>query len=59
VALKKKKLPTAFGKIRKFIKEWPVVLEEFANLHEIEFWRSTIGVGPISGGALESADLSV
>ncbi|MEO6452457.1 MAG: NADH-quinone oxidoreductase subunit D [Ginsengibacter sp.] len=41
---------TAFEKLEKFIKEWPVVLEEFENLFTRNriFMERTIGVGPIS-----------
>ncbi|MDQ6764228.1 MAG: NADH-quinone oxidoreductase subunit D [Bacteroidota bacterium] len=41
---------TAFEKLEKFIKEWPVVLEEFNNLfiRNRIFMERTIGVGPIS-----------
>ena len=40
----------AFEKLEKFIKEWPVVLEEFENLFNRNriFMDRTIGVGPIS-----------
>ncbi len=41
---------TAFEKLEKFIKEWPVVLAEFENLFTRNriFMERTIGVGPIS-----------
>ncbi len=41
---------TAFEKLEKFIKEWPIVLEEFNNLFVRNriFMERTIGVGPIS-----------
>lgn len=41
---------TAFEKLEKFIKEWPIVLEEFDNLFMRNriFMERTIGVGPIS-----------
>ncbi len=41
---------TAFEKLEKFIKEWPVVLAEFDNLFVRNriFMERTIGVGPIS-----------
>lgn len=41
---------TAFEKLEKFIKEWPVVLAEFNNLFVRNriFMERTIGVGPIS-----------
>ncbi len=41
---------TAFEKLEKFIKEWPVVLTEFDNLFKRNriFMDRTIGVGPIS-----------
>ncbi|MEO8569508.1 MAG: NADH-quinone oxidoreductase subunit D [Ginsengibacter sp.] len=41
---------TAFEKLEKFIKEWPVVLTEFDNLFVRNriFMERTIGVGPIS-----------
>jgi NADH-quinone oxidoreductase subunit D len=41
---------TAFEKLEKFIKEWPVVLAEFDNLfiRNRIFMERTIGVGPIS-----------
>ena len=41
---------TAFEKLEKFIKEWPVVLTEFDNLFMRNriFMERTIGVGPIS-----------
>lgn len=41
---------TAFEKLEKFIKEWPVVLREFENLFTRNriFMDRTIGVGPIS-----------
>ena len=41
---------TAFEKLEKFIKEWPVVLREFENLFTRNriFMERTIGVGPIS-----------
>lgn len=41
---------TAFEKLEKFIKEWPVVLTEFDNLfiRNRIFMERTIGVGPIS-----------
>ncbi len=41
---------TAFEKLEKFIKEWPIVLEEFDNLFKRNriFMDRTIGVGPIS-----------
>jgi NADH-quinone oxidoreductase subunit D len=41
---------TAFERLEKFIKEWPVVLEEFNNLfiRNRIFMERTIGVGPIS-----------
>jgi NADH-quinone oxidoreductase subunit D len=41
---------TAFEKLEKFIKEWPVVLQEFENLFTRNriFMERTIGVGPIS-----------
>ena len=41
---------TAFEKLEKFIKEWPVVLAEFENLFTRNriFMDRTIGVGPIS-----------
>ncbi len=41
---------TAFEKLEKFIKEWPVVLAEFDNLFMRNriFMERTIGVGPIS-----------
>ncbi len=40
----------AFEKLEKFIKEWPIVLEEFDNLFVRNriFMERTIGVGPIS-----------
>ena len=40
----------AFQKLEKFIKEWPVVLEEFENLFNRNriFMDRTIDVGPIS-----------
>ncbi len=42
---------TAFEKLEKFIKEWPIVLEEFDNLFVRNriFMERTIGVGSISG----------
>ncbi len=42
--------PTAFERLEKFIKEWPVVLREFENLFTRNriFMERTIGVGPIS-----------
>ena len=41
---------TAFEKLEKFIKEWPVVLKEFENLFTRNriFMERTIGVGPIA-----------
>jgi NADH-quinone oxidoreductase subunit D len=41
---------TAFEKLEKFIKEWPVALKEFENLFTRNriFMERTIGVGPIS-----------
>ena len=41
---------TAFERLEKFIKEWPVVLKEFENLFTRNriFMERTIGVGPIS-----------
>ena len=41
---------TAFEKLEKFIKEWPIVLEEFDNLFMRNriFMERTIGVGPIA-----------
>src|SRR5450432_596525 len=41
---------TAFEKLEKFIKEWPIVLAEFDNLFVRNriFMERTIGVGPIS-----------
>jgi NADH-quinone oxidoreductase subunit D len=41
---------TAFERLEKFIKEWPVVLQEFENLFTRNriFMERTIGVGPIS-----------
>jgi NADH-quinone oxidoreductase subunit D len=41
---------TAFEKLEKFIKEWPIVLAEFDNLfiRNRIFMERTIGVGPIS-----------
>ena len=41
---------TAFEKLEKFMKEWPVVLREFENLFTRNriFMERTIGVGPIS-----------
>ncbi|MEO8109534.1 MAG: NADH-quinone oxidoreductase subunit D [Ginsengibacter sp.] len=41
---------TAFEKLEKFIKEWPIVLTEFDNLFMRNriFMERTIGVGPIS-----------
>ena len=41
---------TAFEKLEKFIKEWPIVLAEFENLFTRNriFMERTIGVGPIS-----------
>ena len=41
---------TAFEKLERFIKEWPVVLTEFDNLFVRNriFMERTIGVGPIS-----------
>ncbi len=41
---------TAFEKLEKFIKEWPIVLEEFNKLFKRSriFMDRTIGVGPIS-----------
>ncbi|MDQ6763415.1 MAG: NADH-quinone oxidoreductase subunit D [Bacteroidota bacterium] len=41
---------TAFEKLEKFIKEWPIVLAEFDNLFKRNriFMDRTIGVGPIS-----------
>ncbi|MEP7251788.1 MAG: NADH-quinone oxidoreductase subunit D [Ginsengibacter sp.] len=41
---------TAFEKLEKFIKEWPIVLAEFDNLFMRNriFMERTIGVGPIS-----------
>ncbi len=41
---------TAFEKLEKFIKEWPIVLSEFDNLFMRNriFMERTIGVGPIS-----------
>ena len=41
---------TAFKKLEKFIKEWPIVLKEFDNLFKRNriFMERTIGVGPIS-----------
>jgi NADH-quinone oxidoreductase subunit D len=41
---------TAFEKLEKFIKEWPIVLTEFDNLFVRNriFMERTIGVGPIS-----------
>jgi NADH-quinone oxidoreductase subunit D len=41
---------TAFEKLERFIKEWPVVLAEFDNLfiRNRIFMERTIGVGPIS-----------
>jgi len=40
----------AFQKLEKFLKEWPVVLEEFENLFTRNriFMERTIGVGPIA-----------
>ena len=41
---------TAFEKLEKFLKEWPIVLEEFDNLFMRNriFMERTIGVGPIA-----------
>ncbi len=41
---------SAFEKLEKFIKEWPIVLAEFENLFTRNriFMERTIGVGPIS-----------
>ena len=41
---------TAFEKLEKFIKEWPIVLKEFENLFTRNriFMERTIGVGPIA-----------
>jgi len=43
---------TAFEKLEKFMKEWPIVLKEFENLFTRNriFMERTIGVGPISAG---------